>query len=574
MLLLLSAGGLAEAKIFDASPDGTPYSIGSALAEAGPGDTVVLADGEYDEAIVTVQGGERGNPLTITGGRSAVINAEYHGRLVLVQHSWVTIEGFTVDGKIADADEAASYANKGVFVDSGNTSGDETLEGFVMREMSIINCGDECVRLKNFVVGAELSYNEISNCGVRDFVYGNSGKNGEGIYVGTSSTQWDDGPDGCSDILISRNVITPNGNECVDIKEGSTGVIVEENTCASQLDKDCGCFGSRGDGNTFRNNHASECVGVGVRIGGWEVDGHEYGRDNSIYGNTFTGAERGALSFHVLPQGTVCGNSCEEGACDVIGSAVNDDISAGWDQPCDSSSMTSAVPLGETDDESNDATPSPVSADSDDATIAPTETPAEPTPASAPADSDDATIAPTETPAETTPAPVTADDAEQEEEEEHAAEVEDDGEDDCEPIPIEASYVKATSGTQAGNGKEHLVDGIVDNRWSAEGDGSWFSIELPEAEVMSGMKLWFEDGDERQASFTTVCVGEGEVVIQEDESSMVDEGVGQFFPFREAMLIKSIMIVGYGNTINDWNSVNEIQLCRGDAEASRKLLGR
>lgn len=45
------------------------------------------------------------------------------------------------------------------------------------------------MRVKNFVVGADISYNEISNCGVRDFVYGNSGKNGEGIYVGTSSTQ-------------------------------------------------------------------------------------------------------------------------------------------------------------------------------------------------------------------------------------------------------------------------------------------------------------------------------------------------------------------------------------------------
>lgn len=48
---------------------------------------------------------------------------------------------------------------------------------------------DECVRLKNFVVGAEISENEISDCGLRDFVYGNSGKNGEGIYVGTSTTQ-------------------------------------------------------------------------------------------------------------------------------------------------------------------------------------------------------------------------------------------------------------------------------------------------------------------------------------------------------------------------------------------------
>lgn len=41
---------------------------------------MVLADGDYDEAIVTVQGGEEGNPLTITGGRGAVVNAEYHGK--------------------------------------------------------------------------------------------------------------------------------------------------------------------------------------------------------------------------------------------------------------------------------------------------------------------------------------------------------------------------------------------------------------------------------------------------------------------------------------------------------------
>jgi len=47
------------------------------------------------------------------------------------------------------------------------------------------------VRLKNFVVGAEISNNVIEDCGVTDYVYGSgdSEKNGEGIYVGTSSTQ-------------------------------------------------------------------------------------------------------------------------------------------------------------------------------------------------------------------------------------------------------------------------------------------------------------------------------------------------------------------------------------------------
>lgn len=47
------------------------------------------------------------------------------------------------------------------------------------------------MRLKNFVVGAEIINNVIEDCGVTDYVYGsgNSEKNGEGIYVGTSSRQ-------------------------------------------------------------------------------------------------------------------------------------------------------------------------------------------------------------------------------------------------------------------------------------------------------------------------------------------------------------------------------------------------
>eukprot|EP00903_Cladosiphon_okamuranus_P015283 g14123.t1 len=726
---------------------------------AGPGDTVVLGDGEYDEAIVTVQGGEEGNPLMITGGRGAVVSARYDGKVVFVQHSWVTVEGFTVDGEVEDADEAASYADKCVFVDSGNANGDEPLEGFVMTDMAIVNCGDECVRLKNFVVGAEITHSEISNCGVRDFVFGNSGKNGEGIYVGTSSTQWEgDEPDGCSDILISQNVINPNGNECVDIKEGSTGVIVEENTCKNQLDTDSGCFGSRGDGNTFRNNHASDCLGVAVRIGGWEVDGYEYGQDNNIYGNTFTGADLGALSFYASNQGTICGNVCEQGSCGVIGDAIDDDIYSGWDQPCDGSDGSSATsvnpgnaePMGDADEpngatpapvtnesatdttapteaqmkptptptpapttadtmaptepmgdagESNGDTPAPVTNDRMVHTIAPTEAQMKPTPTPTPAPTTADTLAPTEpmgdagesngdkpapvtddsmaytiapteaqmkptptpTPAPTTadtlaptepmgdagesngdtpapvtdgsatytiapteaqmeptptptPAPTTADtlaptEAEaqaesteapegEEEDKEGAQEPkkaptgggeeggEQEGEEDvvglqddagyCDPIPLEASYVKACSTTQVENGQDHLVDGVVSNRWSAEGDGSWFSIELPEAQVITGMKLWFEDSNERQQSFSTVCVGEGKVFIEDAVSSIVEEGVGEFFPFSEAMLVKSIMMVGYGNTVNDWNSVNEIQLCRGDIGPFRKLklLGR
>lgn len=48
------------------------------------------------------------------------------------------------------------------------------------------------------------------------------------------------------------NTIITNGNECVDIKEGSTDNIVEENSCSYQLDEFSGWFGIQGDNNILR----------------------------------------------------------------------------------------------------------------------------------------------------------------------------------------------------------------------------------------------------------------------------------------------------------------------------------
>lgn len=47
----------------------------------------------------------------------------------------------------------------------------------------------ECVRLKNFVINAELTGNLILNCGLYDFEFDGDDKNGEGIYIGTSFSQ-------------------------------------------------------------------------------------------------------------------------------------------------------------------------------------------------------------------------------------------------------------------------------------------------------------------------------------------------------------------------------------------------
>ena len=64
--------------------------------------------------------------------------------------------------------------------------------------------------------------------------------------------QWTYGEDRCNGNLISGNTIATYGNECVEMKEGSSGNIVENNVCSNQRDVNSGCFCSRGDSNTFR----------------------------------------------------------------------------------------------------------------------------------------------------------------------------------------------------------------------------------------------------------------------------------------------------------------------------------
>ena len=135
--------------------------------------------------------------------------------------------------------------------------------------------------------------------------------------------------DVCTLNWIHHNTFHTYGNECVDIKEGSTGNLVEDNICAYQMDSNSGCFDSRGSGNTFRHNDISDCVGAGVRVGGDEG----YGGGNNVYGN-FIANCAGAFSVMSANQGTVCEN--EISGTSVIVSARRISMNGVWTQRCKS----------------------------------------------------------------------------------------------------------------------------------------------------------------------------------------------------------------------------------------------
>lgn len=63
----------------------------------------------------------------------------------------------------------------------------------LLRFFASLLCRGECVRLRHFVTNSFVQDNVISNCGIFDYEYDNGGKNGEAVYMGTSSKQVRDG---------------------------------------------------------------------------------------------------------------------------------------------------------------------------------------------------------------------------------------------------------------------------------------------------------------------------------------------------------------------------------------------
>jgi hypothetical protein len=288
-------------------------TIQTAVERAQPGDRIILAPGRYFQDVDTVRSGTATQPITIQGPSDAIIQGSGDARIIEITHDHIRLLGFTVDGKINDGNSENDYRDKLVYVQGTQTH--RGPRGLVIRSMTFLNAGGECLRLRYFIRNADVGFNHFENCGVHDFQFGTGGKNGEAIYLGTSSTQWGDGKNPTSDADIStynrihHNTFITRGNECVDIKEGSVANIVEYNYCSDQRDPNSGGFDSRSDNNIFRYNVSTNNQGAGVRLGGHTVDGHFYGQGNQVYGNTFTDNDAGTIKLQAPNQDLICENT-------------------------------------------------------------------------------------------------------------------------------------------------------------------------------------------------------------------------------------------------------------------------
>lgn len=237
-------------------------ALDDALDDAQPGDVIRLADGRYDDRFRIDRSGTAEEPIWLCGSARAVLDGGNPKKGIVlaldgVEH-WRLI-GFGVEN-----------GQKGIMVDG---SSDIVLGGLTVRRI-----GDEAIHLRDGSVDNLVVGSTISETGLRH------AKFGEGIYVGSAESNWCDvsscQPDRSDRNRLVGNTITNTKAEAIDIKEGTSGGVVE--------------------GNTFDGSDL-----VAATADSWvDVKGNDW----TIVGNTGTTSPKDGFQTHEIVDGWGTGN--------------------------------------------------------------------------------------------------------------------------------------------------------------------------------------------------------------------------------------------------------------------------
>jgi len=247
-----------------------------ALNNATPGEVIVMASGQYPGQFTLKKSGTQQAPITICGGRNSVIDGgsvkSGYGFYV-DQASYVQLEGFTVQD-----------AQKGVVTDGMNHS--------LIQGLYVHNIGDEAVHLRSL-----SSDNTVQSVMIRDTGH-NSSFFGEGIYVGSANKNWckytSCNPDKSDRNTLVQNDIANTTAENIDIKEGTTGGVIEQNHFdGSGIDPSSasGWVNVKGNNWTVKDNVGQNGPKNGLEVhrvyAGWGMDNIFEGNSGTVNGSGY-----------------------------------------------------------------------------------------------------------------------------------------------------------------------------------------------------------------------------------------------------------------------------------------------
>ncbi len=343
----------------DGTAEAPLQTIQAALDEAEPGTTINLAPGEYHEQLATMRDGAPGAPITIRGPETGQEQADRYkatlygtGRVVNIDHSHYTFEGFTIDGQeglkgqqmptalpavTAFKNSVHDDVTDGRLIYIGSSDESVDITGITIRNMFLSGAGGECVRLRNNAHDNVIADSVIQYCGMFGKSEDDSDRfeyhNGEGVYIGTSPKS-DDQPmhenDTSHGNRVTGNIIRTFGSECFNVKENAHDNVFEDNVCSGNTESaefDGSSVELRGHANIVRNNRISDSAGYAVKI---KSDDEEYDKGaNVVEDNEISGIAAEAFKIEAeAQQGPICGNQVN------AATVTDEDGPQGIDQPC------------------------------------------------------------------------------------------------------------------------------------------------------------------------------------------------------------------------------------------------
>ena len=193
----------------------TSAELSTALGEVAPGQTIKLADGVYHGNFELARPGTRSEPIRIIGSRRAVLDS-----------------GTLSQGYVLHLDGANHVRVVGITVRNGQKAVVLDQSHHVeLRRMNMHTTGAEVVLLRNYSRDNVVRNNLIHDAGLVSPGYG------EGVYVGQSKGNWSSprsrtggGPDTSDRNVVIGNRIFDTAAECIDLKEGTTGGRIVDNS--------------------------------------------------------------------------------------------------------------------------------------------------------------------------------------------------------------------------------------------------------------------------------------------------------------------------------------------------------
>jgi len=116
------------------------------------------------------------------------------------------------------------------------------------------------------------------------------------------------------------------------------------------------------------------------------------------------------------------------------------------------------------------------------------------------------------------------------------------------------------SGDDGQNFASNAIDGSLSTRWSGLGDGVWIRFDLGQTATVHYLRIAWYHGDERASTFDVQTSADAVLWTTRWSGQSSGTTTGYETVDFADVTARYVRIVGYGNTVNDWTSITELDV--------------